>query len=64
MPLVAELVKNTPIGQENGIGSAGTSPKDFEAFKTVIAEARTLRAAGEIEIIVEQVDRVRFKRLR
>lgn len=64
MPIVAELVKKTPIGQENGIVPAGTSPSELEIFKTVIAEAHSLRDAGEIEIVVEQPDRIRFKRLR
>jgi hypothetical protein len=63
LPIVAELVKKTQIGLENGIGSVGTSPNDLEIFKTVIAEAHELRDSGQIEIVVEQPDRIRFKRL-
>ncbi len=64
MPIVAEIVKKTLIGQENGIVPAGTSPSDLDIFKTVIDETHLLRDAGVIEIVLEQTDRIRFKRLR
>ncbi len=64
MAIVAQIVKKTEIGLENGIASASSTPKDIEIFKTVVAEARMLHESGEIEIVVEEPDRVRFRRLR
>lgn len=64
MPIVAEMVEKTVVGHENGIVPAGTAPNDLEIFKTIIAEAHALRDAGVIAIVVEQRDRIRFRRLR
>jgi hypothetical protein len=64
MSTIEEIVKKTQIGQINGIASASTGPHDLDTFKTVIAEMRALQQTGDIEIIDEQQDRVRFKRIR
>lgn len=63
MGIVNDLRKKIQVGQEEGIVSAGQSAKDLEAFKTISAEARELANQGQIEILIDEPTRVRFKRL-
>jgi hypothetical protein len=64
MPIVKEVVNKTMVGDTNSVASASSTPDALEIFKTVIAEAHALRDSGEIEIVEERGDRVRFRRLK
>lgn len=64
MSIVDEVIKKTEIGAEQAIVPAGSSARDIEVFKTVLAEAQRLQQAGVIRIVEDGPARVAFERLK